>query len=103
MARAKRVAALTECQFWNLTPSEVETILMEAMDEWRAKERGAAYHAAMICATLCNLQRDEKKKPQPYLPDDFLPSYEMAEEELTPQEFFEKAHAEKMAKLKPKE
>ena len=78
----------------------MEFILREAVDEWRVRERNAAYNSALICATLCNLQRDEKRKPKPFLPEDFLPTYENEDDEpeLSPSEFYERAS--KLAELK---
>ncbi len=52
--------------------------MLEALDEWKARDRSAAYNSALICSVLCELQRDPKKKPQPFTPDDFLPRYERA-------------------------
>lgn len=66
--------------------------MLEAVEEWRAKERGAANNAALICATICNCHRDEKKKPQPFTAADFLPDYEPDDEpDLSPQEVAAKA------------
>ena len=94
MARARRVASLAESLFWDLTPCEVDAIICEALDEWRAKDRAAAYNAAIICATLCNCHRDPKQKPDPFVPDDFMPRYEQEEDEdLSPQEVAAKARA----------
>lgn len=73
MARAHRLAGLPEAHFWDLTPAEVDAILMEALEEIRVADWRAAYHAACIQATLANCHRDSKKKPEPYRPDDFLP------------------------------
>lgn len=79
MARACRVASLPESLFWELTPAEVDGIMCEALDEWRAKERAADYRAALISSCLYNCHRDPKKHPEPFTPDDFLPSHEMPE------------------------
>lgn len=84
MARARRVASLPESLFWELTPAEVDGILCEALDEWRAKERAADYRAALISSCLYNCHRDPKKQPEPFTPSDFLPSYEPAEPEPEP-------------------
>lgn len=73
MARARRVASLPETLFWDLTPGEVDTIIHEALEEWRAKERAAAHNTAMVCACLYNCHRDPKHHPEPFTPDDFLP------------------------------
>ncbi|MES2706074.1 MAG: hypothetical protein V4726_05660 [Verrucomicrobiota bacterium] len=67
------MASLPESHFWNLTPGETDEILREAIDEWRARERSAAYGQAMIVATLYNCHRDPKKHPEPFTPEDFLP------------------------------
>lgn len=46
------------------------------MDERRAKQHADSYNAALICSVLCNINRDPKKKSDPFTPDDFLPRYE---------------------------
>lgn len=69
------MASLSESHFWDLTPGEVDEILHEAIEEWRAKDRSAAYNAALICSVLCNCHRDSKAHPEPFTPDDFLPKY----------------------------
>lgn len=93
MARARRVASLPESLFWSLTPAEVDGIIFEALDEWRARQRADAFNAAMICSVLCNINRDPKKHPEPYTPDDFLPRIEpeKPKPETTPEEVAQKA------------
>ena len=41
----------------------------------------AEYRSAMICATLGNLYRDEKKRKKPYQPKDFMPQREKKNED----------------------
>lgn len=74
MARARRVASLSGASFWSLTPAEVDDILREALDEWRARERSAAHNAAMVCASIYNCHRDPKRHPEPFTAEDFLPA-----------------------------
>ena len=92
MARAHRVASLSGDLFWSLTPAEVDGILCEALDEWRARERGAAYNSAMICASLYNCHRDPKSHPEPFTPDDFLPQVIKPKPEVPPEALTKKAN-----------
>jgi hypothetical protein len=73
VARAQRLAGLPEAHFWELTPAEVDAILMEALEEIRVADWKAAYHAARIEAALYNCHRDSKKHPEPFRAEDFLP------------------------------
>lgn len=41
----------------------------------------AEYRSGMICATLANLYRDEKKRKKPYQPKDFMPQREKKKED----------------------
>lgn len=40
-----------------------------------------SWRAGMIAATMANLQRDTKKRPQPFEPDDFMPAAPTTPEE----------------------
>lgn len=42
------------------------------------------FGAAMICVTLANIHRDEKKKPQPFQISDFLPEERKPEVKAKP-------------------
>ena len=92
MARAYRVASLSGDLFWSLTPAEIDGIICEALDEWRARERAAAYNAAMICASLYNCHRDSKTHPDPFTPDDFLPRIEKPKPPTPPEVLTQKAN-----------
>jgi hypothetical protein len=59
--------------------------MCEALDEWRARDRSAAYNAAMICASLYNCHRDPKSHPDPFTPDDFLPRIQTPKPEVPPE------------------
>ncbi len=87
------MASLSDSYFWDLTPGEVDEILHEAIEEWRAKDRSAAYNAALICSCLYNCHRDSKEHPQPFTPDDFLPSRKPPKADPTPDEMTRKANA----------
>lgn len=65
----------------------------EAIGEWRDKAKAAAYNAAMICACLYNCHRDHKSHPEPFTPDDFLPSNDPPPEPPTPEEVARKTTA----------
>jgi len=92
VARAYRVASLSGDLFWDLTPSEVDAIVCEAVSEWRDKARAASYNAALICACLYNCHRDSKSHPEPFTPEDFLPRIETPKPEIPPEVVASKAN-----------
>ena len=42
----------------------------------RARQREAWQHTAWLAALIANCNRDPKKRPQPFVPDDFNPLVE---------------------------
>ena len=92
MARAYRVASLSGDLFWTLTPAEVDEIMREAVSEWQDKARAASYNAALICACLYNCHRDPKSHPEPFTPEDFLPSIQTPKPEIPPDVVASKAN-----------
>lgn len=74
--------------FLRASPREVNGMLRAVAE----RERRAFYiPAAMICATLCNLQRDPEKHPEPYTVGYFLGDEN--EEEISDREFIDKVLA----------
>lgn len=65
---------------WFITPRELEALVKRHA----AMERNALVGSAQICAMLANINRDEKKRPEPFTLMDFLPGGDKPEvKELT--------------------
>lgn len=43
------------------------------MEQWREKEYRGYIKAGIVAATIANVNRDPKKRPQPFTPEDFAP------------------------------
>lgn len=71
--------------FLRTSPREIDGIL-EQIGE---RERRMFVPAALICATVCNVNRDPDKRPEPFTVADFLPDEE-SEQEISDREFMEK-------------
>jgi hypothetical protein len=74
---ARHDLGLSDAEFWDLTPRQFGAI---------AERHSAAYErdlarSALICATLANIHRDPDKKPEPFLPADFMPRLRQAGED----------------------
>lgn len=54
---------------WYVTPFEFEALLKRR----RLLNREALRGSAMICSLLANINRDSKKREEPFTTDDFLP------------------------------
>jgi hypothetical protein len=52
-------------------------------------DRQREYSTGLICSILANTNRDSKKRPMPYKPEDFMPSEFKQKEEQTPQDQFD--------------
>jgi len=46
---------------------------------YREEQRGLDFRAAMICSVIAEVNRDRKRRPKPFTPDDFLPKEESEE------------------------
>jgi hypothetical protein len=68
-----------------MTPRET----VEHIEAWnqrrRMQDEAASRQSALICSVLANINRDAKKRPKPYTPDDFMPQTE-AKKAQTPAE-----------------
>ena len=71
---------MTEDEFWELTLKELNALIERHNDnqDW------LNYRSALICAVLANTVRDTKRKPRPFVPDDFMPKQES--EQQTPKQ-----------------
>lgn len=52
--------------FWSLTPRQFEAITARWEDDLERT-------VGVVCATLCNINRNEEKQPRPFMPSDFVP------------------------------
>ncbi|MFN0133429.1 MAG: hypothetical protein ACKVW3_12995 [Phycisphaerales bacterium] len=50
--------------------------MAELIDAWREREKRKDFRAGQVCALLAEVNRDHKKKPQPFSPADFFGSLE---------------------------
>lgn len=57
-----------------MTSMQLREAEIYAMIEPHGSEQGYI-QAAIICSVIANVNRDEKKKPKPFIPEDFLPSF----------------------------
>lgn len=71
--------------FLRTSPREIDGIL----EQIAVRERRMFVPAALICATICNVNRDPDSRPEPFTVADFLPGEE-SEEEISDKEFMEK-------------
>jgi len=69
LEEAAYTIGLKPSEFWELTPAEWERMARGYL----ARKEQADYRAALICAVLANIHRDEKKRREPYQPSDFMP------------------------------
>ena len=67
---------LAEGEFWELTLKELNALTErhEENHEW------LNYRTALTCSVLANTVRDPKRKPQPFVPDNFMPKRERREQ-----------------------
>ena len=63
---------LGEDEFWALTIRELNALL----ERYKSEHDWLNYRAALICSVLANTARDPKRKPRPFIPDDFMPKKE---------------------------
>ena len=73
------VVGLKPSEFAELTPIEWEAIAQAH----GIKQERLDYRAALICSVIANVNRNPKKRPQPYKPKDFMPKANKAQ---TPEE-----------------
>jgi hypothetical protein len=56
-------------EFWHLTMVEFSALVERHKEE----QHGMYYRAAMVCSLIAETNRDKKKHPKPFTPDDFMP------------------------------
>ena len=62
------LVGLKPAEFWRLTFAEFKLIV----DGFVETERRANYRAAMVVAAIYNVNRDPKKRKDPYTPEEIL-------------------------------
>lgn len=85
MEEAEKVAYIIELKpndFWQLTPSELDALYTA----WETRKELEDRRIARICATLANVNRNAKKRKNPYTEDDFMPK---AKQTQTPEQMLE--------------
>lgn len=80
---------LSEDELWGLTLREYCLLV----DRWIAAEERADLRTAQIASLIANIYRDEKKKPAPYTPKDFMPDYAAKTEGPKPQQTWQRMKA----------
>jgi hypothetical protein len=67
---------LSSEQFWDLTPPQFAA-LSDRHDDRNQRDE---FYSANVASIIANCHRDEKSRPKPYTPKDFMPSYAAEEE-----------------------
>jgi len=67
---------LTEEGFWRLTLREFNALV----ERYIINHDWLNYRVALVCSILANTARDPKKKPSPFVPDDFMPKKEQRQQ-----------------------
>lgn len=71
---------------WFITPRELEALVKRYEKMHTAAFTESLLPAAMICANVYNLFRDEKKQSEPFKAADFMPQEKKEVKELTEHE-----------------
>lgn len=61
-------AGVTSDRFWKLTPAEITL----EIDAWRQNQLWENYKIGLLCCVIAEPHRNEKLKPKPFQPSDFL-------------------------------
>ena len=62
---------LNEEEFWGLTLKEFGLLV----ERYNAEIERQDFRVALVCALIANIYRDDKRHPEPFTPQDFLPDY----------------------------
>lgn len=60
---------MQEKDFWRLTLRQFSSLVSRHIIHQERED----YRAALVCSVLANVNRDEKKRRQPFTPEDFMP------------------------------
>lgn len=66
-------------QFMNMTIKEIFTAYEQRMKLLKDKNDCENRRTARICCIIANANRDSKKKPRPFMEDDFIPKEKLKE------------------------
>lgn len=64
---------LSEEEFLNLTPGQFQVLSRHYIEKTKREIHDADYRAAMICRTIAEPYRDEKRHGKPFAVEEFMP------------------------------
>ena len=62
---------LTEEEFWGLTLREFGLLI----ERYNAEVERQDFRVGLLCSVLANIYRDDKRRSEPFTPQDFMPDY----------------------------
>jgi hypothetical protein len=77
-AVAKADLGMSREEFLSTAPVELDAM----MDRLKARRDDAQYFAAMVCASIFNVNCDWEKKPEGFSPLDFMPGHKKKDDDL---------------------
>ncbi len=89
MEKVAYIIGLKPWEFWQLTLTEWTRMA----EGYMAREERNDYRAALICSVLANIHRDEKRRREPYRPQDFMPGEGKPKQSQTPDQMLMIAEA----------
>ena len=69
---------MSDADFWGLSARD----FMRLVKRFEAKIERDSYNVAIIISAIYNTVRNEKKRSNPYTPEDFLPKKKKTQQEL---------------------
>jgi len=78
---------LSDEEFWHLTLAQFNA-LAKRYDEQQERQD---YRAALICTVLAEINRDRKKRPRPFKPEDFMPKRGRKQKPMTDEQMLAQA------------
>lgn len=67
--------------------------VFDLLEAWRQREKRADFRAAQVCTILAEVNRDKDRKPTPFHPGDFFPSFAEDREPISESELEAKLEA----------
>jgi len=64
---------LSEDEFWKLNLKKLDALISRKINADQKLKKEADFRAGVIASVYANVHRDKKKKPAPYIPQDFMP------------------------------
>ena len=62
---------LSEEELWGLTLKEFGLLV----ERYNAEVERQDFRVALVCSVLANIYRDDKRRAEPFTPEDFMPDY----------------------------